>query len=93
MEHLNENAPKNLQVHFLPNNWEYVRTYKWYRRDGRLRPDIRVVRNEGQAHWIVLTHERRFSRYGSDLSRLRGKTVLAEKVVDGVPIWSVIRIR
>lgn len=90
---LNDNAPKNLRVHFLPNNWEYVRTYKWYRKDGRVRRDIRVVQSEGQAQWIVLTHERRFARYGNDLQRHRNAEILAEKVVDGVPIWTVVKGR
>jgi hypothetical protein len=90
---LDENAPKNARIHFLPNNWEYVRTYRWYAKDGRVRRDIRVVQNEARAQWIVLTHERRFSRYGNDLQRHRGKKVLAEKVVDGVPIWTVLQAR
>lgn len=90
---LNDNAPKNLRVHFLPNNWEYVRTYKWYRKDGRVRRDIRVVRSEAQAQWIVITHERRFARYGNDLMRHRNERILAEKVIDGVPIWTVLEAR
>ena len=86
---LNEHAPKNATVHFLPNNKEYVRTYKWYRRGGELRSDIRVTRSPGGARLLVLSHERRFARYGDDLRRYRGYPVLREKMVDGVPIWTV----
>lgn len=87
---LNQNAPQGARVHFLPNNWEYVRTYKWYRESGALRPDIQVVNVEQQAQWVVLTHERRFARYGEDLARYRQARVLLEKRLDGVPIWSVL---
>ncbi len=87
---LNENAPPGAGIHFLPNNWEYVRTYKWYREEGSLREDLRVVNGEAAAQIIVLTHERRFRRYGADLARLRPLTVLFERRVDGVPLWTVL---
>jgi 4-amino-4-deoxy-L-arabinose transferase-like glycosyltransferase len=87
---LSEEAPPNARVHFLPNNWEYVRTFKHYRKEGTLRPDIRVTRSEGRAQWIVLTHERRFRRYGADLQRLREWAVIAEKKVDGTPLWTIL---
>lgn len=90
---LSKEAPPNLRVHFLPNNWEYVRTYKWYRQAGELRSDIQVTQHEAGADWIVLTHERRFARYGEDLLRHRTKPVLLEKLVDGVPIWTVVEVR
>ena len=86
---LSENGPKNLKVHFLPNNWEYVRTYKWYRRGGDLRSDIVVVNNERSADWVVITHERRFARYSSDLSRYRNHSILFEKRIDSTPIWTI----
>ena len=90
---LSQEAPKNLKVHFLPNNWEYVRTYKWYRRGKDLRSDIVVSNQENQADWIVLTHERRFARYAKDLQRYRGYKVLFEKRIDGTPIWTVLKRR
>ncbi|MCB9651485.1 MAG: glycosyltransferase family 39 protein [Deltaproteobacteria bacterium] len=90
---LNEHAPKNARVHFLPNNWEYVRTYKWYRQGGELRDDIQVTQAPGQAQLIIVTHERRFARYGNDLLQHRKYEVLEEKVVDSVPIWSVLKVR
>jgi 4-amino-4-deoxy-L-arabinose transferase-like glycosyltransferase len=90
---LNDNAPPNTRVHFLPNNWEYVRTYNWYRRSGVLRGDIQVANGEGEADWVVITHERRFARYGEDLRRYRTKPVLREKILDGTPIWSVVKAR
>lgn len=89
---LNDNAPKNAKVHFLPNNWEYVRTYKWYRRAGELRDDIKVTRTPGSAELMVVTHERRFARYGNDLINMRDKEVLMESIQDGVPIYSVLKL-
>lgn len=90
---LNDRAPPNTKLHFLPNNWEYVRTFKWYRREGTLRPDLSVVNAEAGADWIVLTHERRFRRYGEDLKRARGWNVVLEHRVDGVPLWTILSRR
>ena len=90
---LSREGPPNLKVHFLPNNWEYVRTYRWYKQAGELRPDITVVDGEQQADWVVITHERRFARYGEDLERYRTRPVLQERLLDGTPIWSVVKAR
>ena len=90
---LNEHAPPKAKVHFLPNNWEYVRTYRWYRKGGELRSDITVVNAPTTAQLLVLTHERRFQRYGGDLQRYRTRPVLTEQVIDGVPIWTVFDLR
>jgi len=84
-------APPGLKVHFLPNNWEYVRTYNWYRRANELRSDIVVSRDEAQADWIVLTHERRFARYAKDLRRYRSFEVVRERRIDSTPIWTVLK--
>jgi 4-amino-4-deoxy-L-arabinose transferase-like glycosyltransferase len=92
-EWLNDNAPRGARVHFLPNNWEYVRTYRWYQKDGRIRGDLQVTQSEAQASWIVITHERRFARYSTDLLRLRNRKILKEKRIDGVPIWTVVEGR
>ncbi|MBK8012452.1 MAG: glycosyltransferase family 39 protein [Deltaproteobacteria bacterium] len=89
----NEHAEKGATVHFLPNNWEYVRTYRWYARGGFLRPDLRVVDHEAQASYIVITHERRFSRYSDDLLRYRATPIAFERRVDGVPLYTVLRVR
>lgn len=91
--YLSEEAPPGLKVHFLPNNWEYVRTYKWYAQAGELRKDIQVVSGEAQADWIIITHERRFSRYGDDLARYRGRPLVREQVIDGSPVWSIVKVR
>ena len=90
---LNANTPEGAKVHFLPNNWEYVRTYKWYRQAEELRPDIQVTQGPSQASFIILTHERRFARYGNDLLQHKRYEVLEEKVVDSTPIWSVLKVR
>ena len=93
VDFLNRKGPPELKVHFLPNNWEYVRTFKWYAREGRLRNDIRVVRSEAAADWVVLTHERRFPRYAGDLIRARRWAVVHERRQDGVPLWTVLNPR
>jgi 4-amino-4-deoxy-L-arabinose transferase-like glycosyltransferase len=90
---LDANAPPNTRLHFLPNNWEYVRTYRWYKEGGELRADLSVVNAEGDADWVVITHERRFARYGDDLRRYRGRPVLEERLVDGTPLWTVVKAR
>lgn len=90
---LNTEAPQGLRVHFLPNNWEYVRTYNWYKRTGKLRNDLEVVDREALADWIVITHERRFSRYADDLRRFRTRPVLEERILDGAPLWSVVKAK
>lgn len=87
---ISEQAPPSTKIHFLPNNWEYVRTYRWYQRAGEVRNDILVVNDEHQADWIVITHERRFARYGDDLQRYRTAPVIREELVDGVPIWTIV---
>jgi hypothetical protein len=70
-----------------------VRTYNWYKKAGELRPDIQVVNSEREANFLVITHERRFARYGADLQRYRGRKVILEKRVDGVPIWTLLDLR
>jgi hypothetical protein len=90
---MNANAKENARVHFLPNNWEYARTWAWFKRGQQLRNDLSIVNNESQADLIVVTHERRFARYGDDLRRYREKPVLIEKIVDGTPLWSVVQVR
>lgn len=90
---ISENAPPGAKVHFLPNNWEYVRTYRWYQKAGEVRPDLVVTDNESLADWIIITHERRFARYGDDLQRYRTSPVILEKMLDGVPIWSIVEGR
>ncbi|MFO0729269.1 MAG: hypothetical protein U1E65_36150 [Myxococcota bacterium] len=81
------------KVHFLPNNWEYQRTFKWYQQAGEIPPELTVVGSEQEADLLVITHERRFARYGDDLARYRGYPIVQEKLVDGVPLWSVLRRR
>ncbi len=93
VKYLSQEAPRGHKVHFLPNNWEYVRTYKWYKKAGLLRSDIKVTQGEQQADWVVITHERRFSRYSGDFQRYRMNKLVKEKQVDGTPIWSIYQRR
>jgi hypothetical protein len=90
---LNAQEKPGLRLYFVPNNWEYVRTFNWYRKAGNLNGDIQVVNSEAQADWIVVTHERRFARYGDDLERYRARPVIREKIIDGTPLWSILQAR
>jgi hypothetical protein len=81
-----------LRVHVAPNHKEYVRTWRWLRKDGVLRRDGFIVESQFErADVVVLTHERRWSTYPGLRERLRGWTVLAEQRLDGVPLWTVYR--
>ena len=80
------------RVHVEPNHKEYLRTWRWLRKDGVLRRDGFVI--EGQlerADVVVLTHERRWLGYPALRERLRGWPVIAEHRVDGVPLWTISR--
>jgi 4-amino-4-deoxy-L-arabinose transferase-like glycosyltransferase len=88
---LDENA-QGLRVHFAPNHKEYVRTYRWLRHDGVLaREGVTLVDRRGSADVVVLTHERRWATYPGLREELRRWQVLAEKRIDGVPLWTVYR--
>lgn len=85
---LTDNAPENAKVHYLPNHWEYERTFRWYHRAEDLRPDVRATRHERAADIVIVTHERRFRRYSDDLRRYRTRPILFTRKVDGVPLWT-----
>jgi len=85
---LNDHAPENARVHYLPNHWEYERTFRWYHRAGVLRDDVRATKREAAADLVIVTHERRFRRYGDDLQRFRDRPILFTRRVDGVPLWT-----
>jgi hypothetical protein len=88
---LDEHAA-GLAVHVAPNHKEYVRTWRWLRKDGILRRGGFVVEaNIERADVVVLTHERRWVTYPALRERLRGWRVMAEHRVDGVPLWTVYR--
>lgn len=85
---LNAHAPPNAKVHYLPNHWEYERTFRWYHRSGDLRGDVRTTKRERAADIVIVTHERRFRRYSDDLRRYRSRPILITQEVDGVPLWT-----
>jgi hypothetical protein len=88
---LDEHAA-GLRVHVAPNHKEYVRTWRWLRKDGVLRRGGFIVESQlERADVVVLTHERRWSTYPALREWLRGWTVLAEQRLDGVPVWTVYR--
>ena len=80
------------KVSFQPNHKEYVRTYRWLRKDGVLRRDgFKLVAGLRDADVVVLTHERRWSTYPALLEQVRGWPVLHEKRIDGVPLYTVFQ--
>ncbi len=82
------------RVHFAPNHKEYVRTYRWLRKDGVIRRDGFILESSAdRADVLVLSHERRWQSYPALRDAWRGYAVVAEKRIDGVPLWTVYRRR
>lgn len=77
------------RVHFAPNHKEYVRTYRWLKRDGVIKRTFTLVKKRSDADVVVLTHERRWKTYPRLLDTLSGHAVLHEKRIDGVPLYTV----
>ncbi len=84
---LDKNA-QGKSIHFEPNHKEYVRTYRWLKRDGVI-DDVRLSASFDKADLLVLTHERRWSTYPGLFDRVRGWRVVHEKRIDGVPLYTV----
>jgi hypothetical protein len=84
---LDENV-RGKRVHFEPNHKEYVRTYRWLRRDGVI-DNVHLEKKRSRADILVLTHERRWTTYRQLLDEHRGHRKLHEKRIDGVPLWTV----
>jgi Dolichyl-phosphate-mannose-protein mannosyltransferase len=76
-------------VCFEPNPKEYVRTYRWLKRDGVIGSTLDVLRDCKGAELVVLTHERRWSSYPKKKEELSRGELLFEKRIDGVPLYSV----
>ena len=55
------------------------------------RGGVILVDKRASADVVVLTHERRWATYPTVREELRGWRVLAEKRIDGVPLWTVLR--
>lgn len=89
LDWLNEHAPPKARVHFVPNHKEYARTFRWAHREESLRGDVRASARPSSAQLIVLTHERRFPGYPSELAKLRDVDPLFTYELDGVPLWTV----
>ncbi len=82
------------RVCFAPNHKEYVRTVRWLRKDGVIRRQGFVLESRCErADIVVLTHERRWQSYPALRDSWRGHEILAEKRIDGVPLWTVYRRR
>ena len=77
-------------MHVEPNHKEDARTWRWLRKNGVIARDGFVIDSSfDSADVVVLTHERRWRTYPA--LRERGWKVLAEKRVDGVPLWTVLQ--
>jgi hypothetical protein len=80
------------RVHFLPNNKEYVRTFPYLHRSGRLGRNV-VVSDLNGADLLVLTHERRWREYPELYRRYQDRRVLWELSVDRVPLLTVYALK
>lgn len=92
---LSANIPARDAVHFEPNHKEYVRTYRWLKKDGAIRRGLRLT-NSKNAPYIVLTHERRWPTYTGLLetySDTSAYEVVHEKRLHGVPLYTVYKKR
>ena len=89
----NAHAERGATVFFAPNNKEYRKTWRWLHRDKYLRADLRQVRSRSQAQYLVLYHERRWSTYPALAEDMLGKQALYTKKIDGVPLYSVYKIK
>jgi hypothetical protein len=90
---MNVNLPRDAQVHFLPNNKEYVRSAPWYRMDGVLRKDIRIATDLEKAGYLVLTHEERWREWPELQKKYGSLPSLYEIAVEGVPLLNVYKIK
>ena len=79
-------------VHFEPNHKEYVRTYKWLKKDGYIPRSVKLEKNTSKARFQVLTHERRWKTYPKLLRQTRKWTKRHEKRIDGVPLYTVYEV-
>ena len=89
---MNKDLPEYAAVTFLPNNKEYVRSGPWYKRDGILRNDIRLV-DLSQAQYLVLTHEERWPEWPSLKNQYSKYPVIHEIKVEGVPLLTVYKLK
>lgn len=86
---LDEHA-RGKKVHFEPNHKEYVRTYRWLKKDGVIsRNGVTLVDKADAADVVVLTHERRWSTYPALRERFRHRPVLHELRIERVPLYTV----
>ena len=76
-------------IHFEPNHKEYVRTYKWLKKDGYIPRTVRLEKNAARARFHVLTHERRWKTYPNLLRRTKQWKKRYEKRIDDVPLYTV----
>lgn len=90
---LDADERQQARVHFEPNHKEYVRTYRWLRKDGVIR-GVKLVDDRRRADIVVLTHERRWASYPALKDELEswGSPIL-EKVIDGVRLYTVYQRR
>jgi hypothetical protein len=85
-------ARPTVRVHFLPNHKEYVRTFPYVHRSGRLARNV-VTSDLGSADLLVLTHERRWREYPALYERYQARPALWELAVDRVPLLTVYALK
>jgi 4-amino-4-deoxy-L-arabinose transferase-like glycosyltransferase len=76
-------------IHFAPNHKEYVRTYRWLKKDGYIPRTVRLEKKKARAQYLVLTHERRWTTYPGLYADALSWTPIYEKQIDGVPLYTV----
>jgi len=88
-----DEKPSELRVRFEPNHKEYARTYRWLANTGVISRRVKLVGDVKKADVVVLTHERRWAQYPGLLEEFSSFEVLHEKRIDGVPLYTVYRVR
>ncbi len=88
----NKNLPLNAKVTFLPNNKEYIRSAPYYKRDKKLREDIKIS-GLNDADYLVLTHEERWKEYPELYKIYKDYPSLYEIKVEGVPLLTVYKLK
>lgn len=92
IEFWNESGFINPKVSYEPNMSEYKRTYPWYKRDGILKANARIV-NQDRAEFMILTHERRWHVYFDLLNKYRKFPELHTEKIWGVPLYTIYDLR
>ncbi|MBI3179481.1 MAG: glycosyltransferase family 39 protein [Deltaproteobacteria bacterium] len=89
---LNQLLPNGGRVAVLPNPKEYAPYFARWRGLERLHQGVELA-PLGEAHLLVLTHERRWREYPELHARFRTRPLAARFDVAGVPLFSIYDLR